>query len=90
MEELLQELLIEQKKTNQLLNREIIDREKQEEMLTIKNIASEFGISPATANRMFNDPELPVQRYTTPFKVMRKHLMEYFGKRHDYLSKREA
>lgn len=35
--------------------------------------------------KMFNDPELAVQRYTVPFKVTRQALNEYMSKRHDYL-----
>lgn len=35
--------------------------------------------------KMFNDPELPVQRYTIPFKVTRQALNEYMKKEHDYL-----
>ena len=37
--------------------------------------------------KMFKDPELPVQRYTQPFKVTRKALEEYLNKSHDYLRK---
>ena len=37
---------------------------------------------------MFNDPELPVQRYTVPFKVNRQALNEYMTKSHDYLCER--
>ena len=37
--------------------------------------------------KMFKDPELPVQRYTQPFKVTRRALEDYLNKPHDYLRK---
>ncbi len=38
--------------------------------------------------KIFKDPELPVQRYTSPFKVTRQALNNYMSKKHDYLSER--
>lgn len=88
MEALIKELLEETKRTNELLSKEISNNEKELEMLTIKDIVKEFDIGESRVQKMFKDPELPVQRYTAPFKVMRKHLIEYFSKRHDYLCER--
>lgn len=39
--------------------------------------------------KMFKDPMLPVQRYTTPFKVTRQAFNDYINKEHDYLSERK-
>ena len=38
--------------------------------------------------KIFKDKELPVQRYTTPFKVTRKAFNDYINQTHDYLSER--
>lgn len=81
------ELLEEQKKTNELLN-EIISQERMKhQLLTIEQVHEEYGIGLSMVRKMFNDPELPVQRYTVPFKVARQALNEYMTKRHDYLCK---
>lgn len=82
----MEKLLEEQQKTNLLLEQLIKGKEKDEEMLTIEQVSMEFNIGICKVQKMFQDPELPVQKYTVPFKVMRKHLIEYFGQRHDYLS----
>lgn len=38
--------------------------------------------------KIFRDPELPVQRYTAPFKVTRQAMNNYVNIKHDYLSER--
>lgn len=38
--------------------------------------------------KIFKDPKLPVQRYTTPFKVTRQAINNYINEKHDYLSDR--
>lgn len=38
--------------------------------------------------KIFKDPELPVQRYTVPFKVTRQAINNYINMEHDYLSER--
>lgn len=58
------------------------------ELLTIKQVHEEFGIGEIMVQKMFRDPELPVQRYTSPFKVTRGALNVYLNKKHDYLSER--
>ena len=37
--------------------------------------------------KIFNDPKLPVQRYTSPFKVTRQAMYSYINENHDYLRK---
>ena len=60
------------------------------ELLDAKQIAAEYGIGYITVSqKIFKEKELPVQTYTTPFKVMRKDIEEFFSKRHDYLSNKE-
>lgn len=58
------------------------------ELLTIKQVHEEFNIGENMVQKMFRDPELPVQRYTSPFKVTRKAMQEYVNVNHDYLSER--
>ena len=58
------------------------------ELLTIEQIHEETGIGTVMLRKMFKDPELAVQRYTTPFKVTRGAFNDYLSKRHDYLSER--
>lgn len=58
------------------------------ELLTIEQVKEEFGIGKNMVQKMFRDPELPVQRYTSPFKVTRKAIQEYVNVKHDYLSER--
>jgi len=58
------------------------------DLLTVENVHKEYGIGINTARKMFNDPKLPVQRYTVPFKVTRKALEEYMNTSHDYLCER--
>ena len=77
-----------QDKTNALL-KNILERKEMEkdpnELLTIEQIVEEYKIVKVKVLRMFQDPELPVQRYTKPFKVKRKCFDEYFEARHDDL-----
>ena len=82
------ELLEEQKKTNELLQKLIKQNESENELLTIGQVHKEYGIGINMVQEMFKDDQLPVQRYTVPFKVTRKALIEYMSKSHDYLSKR--
>lgn len=82
------EILEEIKKTNELLQQQIRQRDEQYEMLTIEQVHEEFDIGMNMVRKMFNDPKLPVQRYTKPFKVNRQALKEYMTKSHDYLCER--
>lgn len=56
-----------------------------DELLTIKQVHKEFNIGTRMVQKMFNDPELAVQRYTRPFRVSRKALKEYMNTSHNYL-----
>ena len=82
MEDLLKQILEEQRKTNELLKNANKD---PNELLTVQQIHEETGIGENTILKMFNDPELPVQRYTIPFKVTRQAFNEYVSVHHDYL-----
>lgn len=88
MEELLRELLEEQKKTNELLAYNNSGKDPNE-LLTIKQISEEFDIGDNKVRKIFNDPELPVQRYTVPFKVTRQAFNKYINVSHDKLSERK-
>ena len=80
-----EKLLKEQQKTNELLEKLINQNRENNEFLTIEQVHKEFNIGINKVRMMFNDPELPVQRYTVPFKVTRSALYEYMNKPHDYL-----
>lgn len=84
----MEQLLEEQKKTNELLEKLVSQNKDPNELLTIKQIHEETGIGINMLQKMFKDKELPVQRYTSPFKVTRGAFNSYLNKRHDYLSER--
>lgn len=83
-----EKLLKEQQRTNELLEKIINENKNPNELLTIEQVHKEFGIGLNMTRKIFNDPELPVQRYTIPFKVTRKAIEEYVNKKHDYLCER--
>ena len=80
-----EKLLQEQKKTNELLEQIINQNKNPNELLTANQVHEEFKIGINMVQKMFRDPELPVQRYTIPFKVTRKAIEDYVNVRHDYL-----
>ena len=59
------------------------------ELLTVEQVHKEFQIGLTKVQRMFRDPELPVQRYTKPFKVARRAVQEYMTENHNYLCGKE-
>ena len=79
-----EKLLREQQKTNELLE-QILKQNNEYELLTIEQVHQETKIGINMVRNMFNDPKLPVQRYTVPFKVTRKAIQEYISTSHDYL-----
>lgn len=83
-----QQILEEQRRTNELLEKIINQNKNPNELLTSKQIHEEFNIGINMVRKMFNDPELPIQRYTVPFKVTRQAIEKYINERHDYLSER--
>lgn len=87
MEELLKRMLEEQQKTNELLMYNNSGKDPNE-LLTIEQVHKEFGIGENMVRKMFKDPNLPVQRYTTPFKATRQAINKYINEKHDYLSER--
>jgi len=91
MEELIKvikQMKEKQDKTNELLQY-ILERKQLEkdpnELLTVEQIVKEYDIGKIKVLKMFQDPDLPVQRYTKPFKVTRKAINKYFELRHDDL-----
>ena len=59
------------------------------ELLTVEQIHKEFNIGINMVRKMFQDPTLAVQRYTTPFVVTRQEINRYLNEKHDYLSERK-
>lgn len=84
MEALIQELINQQKKTNELLMYGYQGKNPNE-LLTIDQVAEETGIGKGKVQKMFQDQKLQAQRYTTPFVVTRQALNEYLKESHDYL-----
>ena len=82
-----EKILMEQQRTNELLEAIINQKKDPNELLTVEQIHEEFDIGTNMVRKMFNDKTLPVQRYTKPFKVTRQAFCEYLGKAHDYLRK---
>ena len=80
---------MEQQRTNELLETIIKSYKDQNDLLTINQVHKEYGIGLNTVRKMFNDTELPVQRYTVPFIVTRQAFLDYLNKNHDYLSERK-
>lgn len=78
-------ILLEQKRTNELLEKLISQEARQSELLTAEQVHKEFKIGIGKVRKMFNDKNLAVQTYTVPFKVTRRAIQEYLGERHDYL-----
>lgn len=87
MEDLIKELIAEQKKTNELLLSNSSGKDPNE-LLTIEQVKEETGFGLGTVQKIFKDSNLKAQRYTTPFKVTRQALNEYMNENHDYLSER--
>lgn len=78
-------LLKEQQRTNELLEKLLNEKKDPYELLTAEQVHKEFDIGINMVMKMFQDKELPVQRYTRPFKVARQAMNEYITKKHDYL-----
>lgn len=55
------------------------------ELLTAQQIHKEFNIGINMAQKIMRDPDLPVQKYTIPFKVTRQAFEKYLNEKHDYL-----
>lgn len=83
-----EKILKEIQRTNELLEKSIKQYKDPNELLTIEQIHEEFGIGINTVRKMFADSKLPVQRYTTPFKVTRQAFNNYINTSHDDLSER--
>lgn len=83
-----EKILKEIQRTNDLLEKSIKQYKDSNELLTMEQVHDEFGIGINTVRKMFADSKLPVQRYTTPFKVTRQAIINYLNENHDYLSER--
>ncbi len=84
-----EKILKEQQRTNELLEQLLNQNKNPNELLTIEQVHKEFGIGINMVRNIFNDKELAVQKYTKPFKVTRKAIQDYMNTRHDYLCTNE-
>lgn len=80
MEELLKELIQEQKQTNELLMYGYKGKDPNE-LLTAEQIAKEENIPVNNIRKLFKNPDMAVQTYTKPRKVTRKAWNEFISKR---------
>ena len=80
---------VEQGVKNALANMNIgsatINGKDPNELLTVEQVHEEFNIGINKVREMFKDPELGAQKYTRPFKVLRKSVNNYITVNRDYL-----
>lgn len=72
-----------------LLETLITQNKNPNELLTAEQINKEFDIGINMVRKIFKDKALPVQKYTTPYKVTRAAFEKYINEKHDYLSERK-
>ena len=90
IEDLLQQILEEQKKTNTLLeNLAIVNTEdpRMSDLLTPKQISEQYEINRDIVYRIFKYSNLEVQRYTKPFRIKRKCWEKFLESSHAELCK---
>ena len=80
-----EQILKEQQRTNELLEKIINQYKDPNELLDINQVCKEFNMGMVKARKVFKDPELPVQRYTKKHTVTRRAMQEYVSVNHDYL-----
>lgn len=59
----------------------------QDRLMTIKEVSEEFNIGERKVMKIFGHPDLPVQDYTTPKKVLKSELLKFFQVPHPELNK---
>jgi len=59
----------------------------QDRLMTIKEVSEEFNIGERKVMKIFGHPDLPVQDYTTPKKVLRSELLKFFQVPHPELNR---
>lgn len=84
----MEDLLKEQQRTNELLEKLICQNKNPNELLTVEQVHEEYKIGINMVRKIFQDPKLPVQRYTVPFKVIRYAMDKYVSEEHNYLSEK--
>ena len=90
IEEILQQILEEQKKTNMLLeNLAIVNTEdpRMNDLLTPKQVSEQYKINLAIVYRIFKHSNIEVQRYTKPFRIKRKNWEKFLESSHNELNK---
>ena len=77
----MEDLIQEQKKTNELLEKLINQENKEYELLTAEQISKENNIPINNVRNLFNNKDLAVQTYTKPKRVTRKAWNEFISER---------
>lgn len=77
----MEDLLKEQKKTNELLEKLINQENEQYKLLTAEQISKEEKIPINKVRQLFNNKDLAVQTYTKPRRVTRKAWNEFISER---------
>lgn len=62
-----------------------LKRQDPNRLLSAVDIQNEFGIGENQIYKIFNDPSVPVQKFTRPAKVRNADLNKYFETRHERL-----
>lgn len=84
MEEVLNSILLEQQKTNELLKKLSKPTERNiSDLLSKKDVEKQYGLTRRMVDRLFEDKDFPAQTNVRPFKVAREALEEYLLKRHE-------
>lgn len=84
MEEVLNSILLEQQKTNELLKN--LSRPTQYEasqLLSKKDIERQYGLKRSALDKMFSNKDFPAQVDIKPNKVTREAFEAYLSKRHE-------
>lgn len=59
----------------------------QDKLMTMKEVSEEFNIGERKVMKIFGHPDLPVQDYTIPKKVLRSEMVKFFTVSHPELNK---
>lgn len=84
MEDVLNSILLEQQKTNELLKNLLKPiGNNMAELLSKKDIEEQYGLKRSSLDKMFNNKDFPAQVDIKPNKVTRGALEEYLSRRHE-------
>ena len=62
-----------------------IKKQDLDRMMSAEDIRIEYGIGENQIYKIFNNPNVAVQKFTRPAKIKRSELIKFFETRHDEL-----